>query len=338
MKAPFPWFGGKSSIAAEVWARLAPDVSAYVEPFAGSAAMLLARPDWTPDVTWIETINDFDGFVSNFWRSVQSDPDAVAHHADWPVNENDLHARHHWLITAGQASMRPLLEGDPDWYDPQIAGWWVWGASCWIGSGWCSGRGPWTVIDGQLVHLGDAGQGVNRQRVHLGDAGQGDAGDGTQGLYAWIRALSDRLARVRVISGDWQRAVTPAARGDRLGPDTAIFLDPPYSLEEQRDMDLYAVDSGTVAHDVREWAIAETAAHPRLRVAICGYTGSPHDTLHTDHGWTPIKWTTAGGMGNTSNNGRGLENRHRECIWFSPGCITPAPAAQSTLFDETETP
>lgn len=39
-----------------------------------------------------ETINDKDGLVSNFWRPVQAEPDAVAGHADWPVNENDLHA------------------------------------------------------------------------------------------------------------------------------------------------------------------------------------------------------------------------------------------------------
>ena len=75
-------------------------------------------------------------------------------------------------------TLAPHLEGDPDWYDAKIAGWWVWGIACWIGSGWCSGKGPWQVVEAedgsrQLVHLGNAGQGVNRKLVHLGDAGRG---------------------------------------------------------------------------------------------------------------------------------------------------------------------
>ena len=62
----------------------------------------------------------------------------------------------------------------PEAYDAKIAGWWVWGSCCWIGSGFCSGNGPWWINDeGQLVHLGDNGQGVNRKLVHLGSNGQG---------------------------------------------------------------------------------------------------------------------------------------------------------------------
>jgi len=55
LRAPFPWFGGKSRAAARVWAALG-DVPNYVEPFAGSLAVLLARPH-EPRV---ETVNDLD--------------------------------------------------------------------------------------------------------------------------------------------------------------------------------------------------------------------------------------------------------------------------------------
>ena len=41
LKAPFPWFGGKSKVAGLVWERFG-DVANYVEPFAGSLAVLLA--------------------------------------------------------------------------------------------------------------------------------------------------------------------------------------------------------------------------------------------------------------------------------------------------------
>src|SRR5690606_27363744 len=117
-------------------------------------------------------VNDKDGFISNFWRAVQADPDAVAHYADWPVIENDLHARHAWLVSQRE-QLTERLEGDPEFYDAQIAGWWLWGICSWIGGGWCSGRGPWQVIDGRLVHIGNAGRGINRKLPHLGDAGQG---------------------------------------------------------------------------------------------------------------------------------------------------------------------
>lgn len=94
-------------------------------------AVLLARPH-EPKV---ETCNDKDGFIANFWRAVKYAPDEVAEWTDWPVNEADLHARHKWLV--GQ---RPLLErliDDPEYYDARIAGWWCWGVCTWIGNGWC---------------------------------------------------------------------------------------------------------------------------------------------------------------------------------------------------------
>jgi site-specific DNA-adenine methylase len=78
LKALFPWFGGKSRVATEVWQRFG-DVPNYVEPFFGSGAVLLGRLH----EPHIETINDKDGFVANFWRATKADPEAVAHYADW---------------------------------------------------------------------------------------------------------------------------------------------------------------------------------------------------------------------------------------------------------------
>ena len=82
LRAPFPYFGGKRRAASLVWEALG-NVDHYVEPFCGSAAVLLARPH----VGRCETINDADGMVSNFWRAVKGAPDAVAAHCDWPVIE-----------------------------------------------------------------------------------------------------------------------------------------------------------------------------------------------------------------------------------------------------------
>ena len=65
LAAPFPYFGGKSLACETVWAALG-DPENYVEPFFGSGAMLLSRPN----VAGIETVNDLNGFVANFWRAV----------------------------------------------------------------------------------------------------------------------------------------------------------------------------------------------------------------------------------------------------------------------------
>jgi len=134
LRAPFPWFGGKSRAAHLVWPRFG-DVANYIEPFAGSLANLLARPvEFPPRV---ETVNDKDAYLANFWRAVQKDPDHVAFYADWPVNETDLHARHRWLVETARDRVE-MLTTNPEFFDAKIAGWWVYGQCLWIGSGWCA--------------------------------------------------------------------------------------------------------------------------------------------------------------------------------------------------------
>lgn len=135
LRAPFPWFGGKSRASSLVWERFG-DVANYVEPFAGSLAVLLARPD-EPRV---ETVNDKDAYLANFWRALQHDPEGVAYWADGPVNEADLHARHRWLVSRGRRLVARCLR-DPHYFNVKVAGWWVWGQCLWIGSGWCAAPG-----------------------------------------------------------------------------------------------------------------------------------------------------------------------------------------------------
>ncbi len=99
--SPYPYFGGKSRIMADIWQRFGPDVRNFVDPFLGSAASILSRPEYQPR-RHIETVNDAYGMVCNFWRAVAAAPAAVAHHAWQPINENDMHARHAWLVTHGR--------------------------------------------------------------------------------------------------------------------------------------------------------------------------------------------------------------------------------------------
>ena len=304
LQAPFPWFGGKSRVADLVWSRFG-SVDNYVEPFAGSLAVLLGRPK--PGA--IETVNDLDGLLANFWRSIKLSPQETAQWADQPVNENDLHARHVWLIKR-LPSLAAQLDGDPDYHDPKVAGWWVWGLCCWIGSGWCSGDGAWWPDEHGMLVKGDAGQGVHRQRPHLGNAGTGVNRAARDGLQQWFSALSARMARVRVASGDWSRVCGPSVT-HRHGL-TGVFLDPPYADTADRDDRLYRKDSLSVAHDVRKWAI-DNGKNPQMRIALCGYEGEhvmPDD-------WECVAWKSTGGYG-------GQDNTRRERVWFSPYCLSGA--------------
>jgi len=125
-----PYPGGKSAVADMVWARLG-NVANYLEPFAGSLATLLRRPaDHFANGYRVETVNDANSYLVNFWRCLEKGLHAeVAKHADWPVMEADLHARHRWLVRSDEAhGWRTQFVHDPDFCDPKIAGWWCWGS------------------------------------------------------------------------------------------------------------------------------------------------------------------------------------------------------------------
>ena len=79
----------------------------------------------------------------------------------------------------------------------------------------------------------------------------------------------------------------------------------------------YAVDSADVAHDVREWAIAN-GDNPLLRIALCGY----HGEHAMPEGWREVAWKAAGGYGSQAADGKGRENSKKERIYFSPSCIS----------------
>ena len=379
LRAPFPWFGGKSRAAHLVWQAFGADVPNYVEPFAGSLAVLLGRPG----VPRIETVNDLDCYLANFWRAVQREPETVARWADWPQNEADMHARHFWLVYGDGKDpaevFRERMKVEPEYFDAKRAGWWVWGLCMWIGGGWCALPKPGTRVErrrrpalgkgrrgatgttggrktpqiggtkGAGVHKRSLGRapgnqfgyfgarapmGLNarglavdsRQRPQLGTGmglsrqipdlygSRGAASKGvhasgmTWSIYDWMEALCARLRKVRVCCGDWRRVLGPSPT-TCIGT-TAVLLDPPYSDKAGRDGSLYAQESLTVAHDVREWALAN-GDNPRLRIALCGYDGE-HEMPES---WQCVAWEAAGGYGSKAN-------ARKERIWFSPHCLT----------------
>lgn len=66
MKPPFAYYGGKTRLAPWI-VSLMPPHRVYVEPFAGSAAVLLAKPTTTHEI-----LNDVDGEIVNFFRVLRT--------------------------------------------------------------------------------------------------------------------------------------------------------------------------------------------------------------------------------------------------------------------------
>jgi hypothetical protein len=402
LRAPFPWNGGKSRVADVAWRALGADVVNYIEPFFGSGAMLLGRPGGAGK---IETVNDLDGGIVNFYRAIQSAPDEVASWCDWPVSELDLHARHAWLVSRLE-DLADELRADPHYFDAKVAGWWVWGICQWIGTGWCDvskvernkGARPHITGDssGMGVHAGgtrelphkrpstpgdNPGRGVQRlslanQKVPLlstngqsgskgvlaeglsqkmpmlalngtgaTEAGRGALSNSASESYglpaigndrgingvsappcqAWFRALQERLRRVRIICGDWTRALgnSVLGKGKNVGGrrPCAVFLDCPYDVN-MRAKRIYGHDSEGLSAKVRQWAL-EHGDDPDLRIALCGYEGE-----HEMPGWTVHAWKGARGYASEDN-----DNRSKERIWFSPHCLPLE--QQRSLFQET---
>jgi DNA adenine methylase len=318
LEAPFIWFGGKARAAEVIWRCLGSDSPNYVEAFGGTLAVLLARPGGAGK---IETVNDSDCDLANFWRAIQSAPDEVAHFADWPVNEADLHARSIRMRETLPAHVE-RMHSDPDYFDAQRAGVWVWGVCSSIDGNWMNKKGDRAKprICGWVQ-----GQGVQRNLPSLGHSGRGIHRIEASPLVEWFGSLAARLRRVRVACGDWSRVLTGAVTGatntlKNMGMSPcAVYLDPPYSVKQGAS---YVENDANTARLVREWAI-EHGSDPHFRIALSGYEGE-HD-MPAD--WHVYAWKAQGGHGNRSGKNT---NRERERIWFSPHCL-PLEAAQREL-------
>jgi hypothetical protein len=150
-------------------------------------------------------------------------------------------------------------------------------------------------------------------------SGDGSAGRGvhaptmiTSGLYDYMQQLAARLRRVRVCCGDWSRVLTPSVT-TYIGV-TGVFLDPPYSHDLRERC--YAEDHD-ISADVRAWAL-EHGDDAKMRIALCGYVDE--HGKHMPKTWECVPWKAHGGY---SRSERGVANRSKERIWFSPHCLKP---------------
>lgn len=92
MKPPVPYFGSKSSLAPWI-VSLLPEHDHYVEPFAGSLSVLLAKGP-----SRMETVNDLDHELMTFWRILRDRPAELTRACQLtPHSREELEAT--WLPT-----------------------------------------------------------------------------------------------------------------------------------------------------------------------------------------------------------------------------------------------
>lgn len=291
-KQLFSYFGNKRNIAPKIW-NFFGKVDNYVEPFCGSLSVLFANPN----IPKVETVNDIDCMVTNFWRSMANDPDKVAYYAFDIVNEADLHAKQIWILKQITSEFKKKMHEDIEFYDAKIAGIWLFGKSASISNNWMHPKGLTST-----PVLSSAGEGINGR---------------TTDFKKLFKEIHERLIKVRVCCGDWTRIVTPYVtfKNKAVTKDgyTAIFLDPPYDLGN-RDK-VYLNDSNPQLYsDVCKWAI-ENGENNKLKIIVCGYDGD----YQFPNNWIQYNWSANGGFGNKSNK-RGKDNAKREVLYISPHC------------------
>jgi site-specific DNA-adenine methylase len=345
LRSPYPFFGTKKKVADDLW-RLFGDVRRYVEPFLGSAAMLLARPK---DRRIHCVVSDKNRQISNLWRAVQFHPEEVAQWCDWPVNEADLHARHSWLESqpfeeaiAGTPCGQELLDRlhrleaglrqDPLWCDPKIAGWWAWGQSCWIGGDFCTAKKkPPTDPPRKCRQVGVISRsgvlakqppvvvpgGVVRERPKTNSTGvlskRRPETHNFKGVHVYHRHRQGLLRYFRRLQAELRDVIVCCGDWTRvvtpcvLGDRGAAAVLLDPPYREAGKKRYGRYHDNLVSGRVRAWAI-ENGTKKWLRIILCGYDGE-HE-MPAD--WSVYRWDHAKGMSKAE------KNLGRERVWCSP--------------------
>lgn len=291
---PFPYFGSKRQAAGPVWDHLG-DPYVYIEPFAGSLAVLLARPGTDHPY---EIAVDYDGLIVNVWRAIQQAPTELLRLDRGPVSEVEIDAWHRRLIVM-RPTLTALLRTDPTYCDLELARMWWAGMCSWIGSGWCSADAPLNA---------------SRQRPHIDRTLKGLYSEGLTDDR--IVALSARLSNVILLAGDWsdawRKAVTDSIIKRYLSSKTStigVFLDPPYTKNTGRSV-LYGDNDGALSDEVQGWAIQH--ASPRTRIVVAGYRSEYPGLVAAN--WNIVDWSRPSGYVNDSGNDR----RDDDVLFCSP--------------------
>jgi len=222
----FGWYGGKFSHL-DWLLPLLPDAHHYCEPFAGSAAVLLNRPP-----SLVETYNDIDGEVVNFFRVLRDKPDELIRALS--------------LTPFSREEFCMAIDGDRDGISDVE-------------------RARRFYIRARQARTGLAqtatlGRWANCKRTSR---------SGMSGVVSrWLRGIeglpeiAERLLRVQIEN-------RPAIEVIQLydSPDTLFYCDPPYLHSTRTDSKAYGFEMDVSEHE----ALAKVLRRCKAKVAISGY-------------------------------------------------------------------
>jgi DNA adenine methylase len=246
----FGWYGGKFSHLGWLLPLL-PDCHHYCEPFAGSAAVLLNRAPAA-----VETYNDLDGEVVNFFRVLRDAPEAIMRAiALTPFAREEYHA----ALAAAEADLGAVERARRFFV-----------------------RARQTRTG--LAQTASLGRWANCRETSR--AGMSGVVSRWLGSVDGLPEVAARLLRVQIEN-------RPAVDLIRLndGPRTLFYCDPPYVHESRGDSRAY----GHELSDAQHLALAAALHAARGRVAISGYRCPLMDRLYGDWNRydAPVKQTAS---------------------------------------------
>lgn len=292
--APFSYAGGKRLNVMPVWSRFGVDVANYIEPFMGGGAIFFGRPPNTSGKRRRELINDECSLLINAYRAMKyAEPEDLAEICLEPYFESDLIGWNRELIRNRFILRGKILE-DVRYFDPELAGRWVWVNRGWIGGGACD---PNINVDAKMIRSWIAGW-------HNGSANE------------HFLKLKRRFSETQTFCGGYERAIDSFTQTGAFGT-VAMLMDPPYSPDFCSKN--YVHQLRTVAWEAFERAL-EMGKNPNYRIGYCGYK-RVFGARFAAAGWEEVKCLTLGGFGNLAEGGRGRSNSRDEYIWFSPHCL-----------------
>ena len=221
---PVTYNGKKTNAAKQIWELLG-DPKHYIEPFAGSCAVLLSRPhDYTQRY---ETINDYDAYLANLLRAIKLDPEKLFEHVDaTPANKIEFAALRKEARTE-EENLRELIEADRTYCDIDTAAQY------------------YAMLCGSFP--GSSGlMAIPHTHVRL---------PYREGLKTIFEQIAKRFRYVCIHAASWETLVTNA----QLLSPTAIYLDPPYDKTER----VYR-QRNRVSADVEAWCLEQTGGPHRI--------------------------------------------------------------------------
>ncbi len=231
----FGWYGGKFSHL-QWLLPLLPESHHYCEPFAGSAAVLLNR-----DPSPVETYNDIDGEVTNFFRILRDSPDELVRLISLtPFSREEFHR---------------AIETDPTKLSDLE-------------------RGRLFYIRARQTRTGLAqtaslGRWANCKRTSR--SGMSGAVSRWLGGVEALPEIADRLLRVQIEN---RPAMDVIMLYDH--PDTLFYCDPPYLHSTRGDDKAYAYEMDEDEHK----HLAQLLKQVNGMVAISGYRNKLMDDLY----------------------------------------------------------